>query len=67
MGNGTFIDHEYVVRRMILSHREINYLSTLSNHLLDMIFAKQTRLLNKTYILSRQVLLNKTRQGHQEI
>ena len=44
---------------MILSYREINYLFTLSNYLLDMILAKQTRLLDKTYILSRQVLLNK--------
>ena len=67
VGNGTFIDYEYVVRRMILSHKEINYLFTLLSHLLDMVLAKQARLLNKICILLRQVLFDKTRQGRQEI
>ena len=40
MSNEMFINHEYVVKRMIFSHREINYLFTLLSHLFDMIFAK---------------------------
>ena len=67
MSNETSINHKYVIKRMIFSHKKISYLSTLSSHLLDIIFAKQTRLLGKACILPRQVLLDKTRQGRQEI